>query len=201
MVCVNVPVGYQLLCLLTKVLDKWWYIHLLRIAEVLYKKFLTIIGAFLSPACAPYLRFSSFQSKTQNLKSFLQNRKRIFSSFDNSSSSLVPRSRCPVGSIFPILFLLWDWFSPILSLFGVECILYSTQIYSLRNSFMVIMQEIISVCSFTAVWQCDDWCGRENNHSFIYIAPLQVRCYSEALSTQHGYCVGVSGRSATGNCS
>src|SRR6218665_1509249 len=33
-------------------------------------------------------------------------------------------------------------------------------------------------------------------HSFILaipIAPLQVHFYSEALPTQHGYCVGVSG--------
>jgi len=38
-------------------------------------------------------------------------------------------------------------------------------------------------------------------HSFIQaisIAPLQVRYYSEALLTQHGYCV--SRRSATSNC-
>src|SRR6218665_2442177 len=34
----------------------------------------------------------------------------------------------------------------------------------------------------------------------ISIAPLQVHYYSEALPTQHGYCVGVSRRSATGNC-
>src|SRR6218665_3781346 len=33
----------------------------------------------------------------------------------------------------------------------------------------------------------------------ILIAPLQVHFYSEALPTQHGYCVGVSRRSATGN--
>jgi len=42
-----------------------------------------------------------------------------------------------------------------------------------------------------------------NVHSFIqaiYIAPLQVRYYSEALPTVHGYCAGVSRRSATGNC-
>jgi len=40
-------------------------------------------------------------------------------------------------------------------------------------------------------------------HSFIQticIAPLQVHFYSEALLTQHGYCAGVSRRSATGNC-
>ena len=40
-------------------------------------------------------------------------------------------------------------------------------------------------------------------HSFtlaISIAPLQVHYYSEALPTQHGYFVGVSRRSATGNC-
>src|SRR6218665_3383397 len=40
-------------------------------------------------------------------------------------------------------------------------------------------------------------------HSFIQvisIAPLQVHCYSEAVPTQHGYCVGVSRRSAKGNC-
>src|SRR6218665_1935709 len=34
----------------------------------------------------------------------------------------------------------------------------------------------------------------------ISIALLQVLCYSEALPTQHRYCVGVSRRSATGNC-
>src|SRR6218665_1124830 len=42
-----------------------------------------------------------------------------------------------------------------------------------------------------------------NNHSFIQtisIAPLQVHVYSEALPTKHGYCAGVSRRSATGNC-
>jgi len=33
----------------------------------------------------------------------------------------------------------------------------------------------------------------------ISITPLQVY-YSEALQTQHGYCVGVSRRRATGNC-
>jgi len=40
-------------------------------------------------------------------------------------------------------------------------------------------------------------------HAFIQaisIAPLQVHYYSVALSTQHGYCAGVSRRSATGNC-
>ena len=46
-----------------------------------------------------------------------------------------------------------------------------------------------------------------NTNSFIHsviqtisIAPLQVHFYSEAFPTQHGYCVGVSHRSATGNC-
>jgi len=34
----------------------------------------------------------------------------------------------------------------------------------------------------------------------ISIAPLQVHYYSEALLTQHGYCVRVSRRSTTGNC-
>jgi len=37
-------------------------------------------------------------------------------------------------------------------------------------------------------------------YSASSIAPLQVRYYSEALPTQHGYCAGVSRRSATGNC-
>ena len=44
---------------------------------------------------------------------------------------------------------------------------------------------------------------RGNYFSFIQavsIAPLQVYCYSEAIPTQYGYCVGVSRRSATGNC-
>src|SRR6218665_3332034 len=35
----------------------------------------------------------------------------------------------------------------------------------------------------------------------IYIAPLQVHYYSEALPTQHGYCVGVSRRSAQATAS
>jgi len=45
-----------------------------------------------------------------------------------------------------------------------------------------------------------------NNYLFnlfiqaISLAPLQVHYFSEALPTQHGYCVGVSRRSATGNC-
>ena len=40
-------------------------------------------------------------------------------------------------------------------------------------------------------------------HSFIRaisIAPLKVHYYSEALPTQHGYCVGVLRQSATGSC-
>src|SRR6218665_400227 len=47
------------------------------------------------------------------------------------------------------------------------------------------------------------WFKLSNIHSFIQtisIAPLQVHFYSEALPTQHGYCVGVSRRSATGKC-
>ena len=45
--------------------------------------------------------------------------------------------------------------------------------------------------------------GRILIHSFIqaiYIAPLQIHYYSEALPTQHGHCVGVSRQSTTGNC-
>ena len=34
----------------------------------------------------------------------------------------------------------------------------------------------------------------------IFIAPLQVNYYSEALPTQHRDCVGVSRQSVTGNC-
>ena len=40
-------------------------------------------------------------------------------------------------------------------------------------------------------------------HSFIpsiSIVPFQVHYYSEALPTQHGFCVGVSRKRATGNC-
>src|SRR6218665_1773813 len=43
------------------------------------------------------------------------------------------------------------------------------------------------------------WHARQFSHA-ISIAPLQVCHYSEALPTQHGYCAGVSRRSATGNC-
>ena len=35
---------------------------------------------------------------------------------------------------------------------------------------------------------------------YISIAPLQVHYYSEALPTEHGYCVGVSRRRVTDNC-
>jgi len=45
--------------------------------------------------------------------------------------------------------------------------------------------------------------GPQCIHSFIRaisIAPLQFRYYSEALPTQHGYCAGISSRSATCNC-
>jgi len=35
---------------------------------------------------------------------------------------------------------------------------------------------------------------------FIFIAPIQVHYYSEALPTEHGYCARISRRSATGNC-
>src|SRR6218665_1743817 len=34
----------------------------------------------------------------------------------------------------------------------------------------------------------------------ISIAPLQINYYSEALQTLQGHCVGISRRSATGNC-
>src|SRR6218665_3854703 len=43
---------------------------------------------------------------------------------------------------------------------------------------------------------------RLSQYSFIQtisIAPLQVHSYSEVLPTQHGYCAGVSRRSATGH--
>ena len=59
---------------------------------------------------------------------------------------------------------------------------------------------------FTVVlWQafslwCQTCCRVEFIHSFIQtisIAPLQVHYYSEALQTQHGYCAGISCRSAT----
>ena len=49
----------------------------------------------------------------------------------------------------------------------------------------------------------EEWRSPAFIHSFIHdisIAPLQVHHYPEALPTQHGYCVGVSRRSATGNC-
>src|SRR6218665_1184098 len=43
--------------------------------------------------------------------------------------------------------------------------------------------------------------GYDAQCSFIrsgyFNSALQVRCYSEALPTQHGYCVGVSRRQAT----
>jgi len=45
--------------------------------------------------------------------------------------------------------------------------------------------------------------SRKPRLSFIHaisIAPLQVHNYSEALLTQHGYCVRVSRPSITGNC-
>jgi len=46
-------------------------------------------------------------------------------------------------------------------------------------------------------------CQVAYQHSFIQAistAPLLVHYYSEALPTQHGYCFGVSRRSAKGHC-
>jgi len=37
-------------------------------------------------------------------------------------------------------------------------------------------------------------------HWTVSLAPLQVHYYSDALPTQHGYCVGASRRRTTGNC-
>src|SRR6218665_2789119 len=57
----------------------------------------------------------------------------------------------------------------------------------------------VQVC----LYACMCVCIHSFIHSFIQtisIAPLQVNFYSESLPTQHGYCAGVSRRSATGNC-
>src|SRR6218665_748217 len=65
--------------------------------------------------------------------------------------------------------------------------------------------EKLKVCSSNWHLQNNNNNGHHHyhTHSFIqaiFIAPFQVHYYSEVLSTQHGYCVGVSRRSATGNC-
>ena len=54
----------------------------------------------------------------------------------------------------------------------------------------------------TPVPSLDTGGGGANDSSFIHsisIPPLQVHYYSEELPTQHGICVGVARRSATGN--
>ena len=52
-------------------------------------------------------------------------------------------------------------------------------------------------------WQQRRWWSQWRQCIFIQansIAPIHVHYYSEALHIQHGYCVGISHRSATGNC-
>ena len=79
---------------------------------------------------------------------------------------------------------------------------------SAMNNYFLIFRDCLL---FLVVWRLfDDWwlCDKRLViHSFIHsfiqlisIVPPQVHYYSEAIPTQHGYCVGVSRRSATGNC-
>ena|SRR6218665_132992 len=68
-----------------------------------------------------------------------------------------------------------------------------------RDGKITPMEQIICSCSGALVTSFLS----KFIHSFIpdiFIVPLLVHYYSEALPTQHGYCVGVSRRRATGNC-
>ena len=61
--------------------------------------------------------------------------------------------------------------------------------FTFKSSFLVVIDlgsQIQSIDSF--------------NRSFVQAISRKVHYYSEALPTQHRYCVGVSCRSATGNC-
>src|SRR6218665_1097714 len=74
---------------------------------------------------------------------------------------------------------------------------YNFVLHSIKQNCIVLYQiQLYHIVSNTVVL-----------HSFIHlfiqatsIAPLQVDYYSEALPTQHRYCVGVSHLSTTGNC-
>src|SRR6218665_1649439 len=76
------------------------------------------------------------------------------------------------------------------------------------NINVVLLDTLTNVSYRTNLWvQTHSLCGEKWETVFIHlfipdisIALLQVRYYSEALPTQHGYCAGVSCRSATGNC-
>jgi|SRR6218665_441115 len=81
---------------------------------------------------------------------------------------------------------------------GRRCKCHALEIATTRNkdSFET-MASIVAPVTTEAV------CIMITAHSVIQtisIASLQVHYYSEALRTQHGYCIGVSRRSATGNC-
>jgi len=88
-----------------------------------------------------------------------------------------------------------------------KCVWYDSCLLILFNYFTQIAKK-------TSVWRSDlrtfntnKMCGKIFVHLFIHsfiqaisIAHLQVRYYSKAFPTQHGYCAEVSRRSATGSC-
>ena len=66
---------------------------------------------------------------------------------------------------------------------------------SYTNSILPRNQNIEQV--YVIFWR--HW-SKDSFIQTLFIAPVQVHFYSEALPTQHGYCAGVSRRSATDNC-
>jgi len=68
--------------------------------------------------------------------------------------------------------------------------------------YQILLRSLYFLLPFT-IWSRNMLFIHSFIHSFIQaisLAPLQVHYYSEALPTQHGYCVGVSHRRDTGNC-
>src|SRR6218665_619396 len=78
--------------------------------------------------------------------------------------------------------------------------------YAYRTLYLCMHGSIIRSCMYVSNVICKFLSLRGQKLLIQYgiqamsIAPLHVHYYSEALPTQHGYCVGVSRRSATGNC-
>src|SRR6218665_527138 len=102
-----------------------------------------------------------------------------------------------------------QWQNWISTLLGRWKKLHATTSSMLKISSLLLFRYIITsqLCSARSVSQkCESeaWIvGRQANMQVIIIIIMMVynwRCNTEALPTQHGYCAGVSCRSATGNC-
>src|SRR6218665_1701798 len=83
-----------------------------------------------------------------------------------------------------------------LFLFRSTSILFRFYLVLVLDFFLVLVLVFVNDCLFIFILVLVLF----TKITLISIAPLQVHFYSEVLPTRHGYCVGVSHRSATGNC-